>query len=57
MLKNLLENNITNPYNMTATKVFTSYGFCKYLTHDDTIRWLVCADNINDKKKWPYCSS
>lgn len=51
MLKNILKNSVAKPYNMTAMKVFTPFGFCKYLTQDSTIRWVVCADNIQNEKQ------
>lgn len=51
MFKNILKNNIANPYTMSAIKVFTPFGFCKYLTQDDTMRWVICADNLHSKQQ------
>lgn len=51
MLKNILKNNIQQPYVLNAMKVFTPHGFCKYLNQDNSVRWVVCADNIDDDRQ------
>lgn len=51
MLKNILNNNIEKPYTLKAMKVLNPYGFCQYLTQDNTIRWVVCADNVNNERE------
>lgn len=51
MLKQILQHNIPKPYNMAAIKVFTPFGFCKYLTQDDSLRWVVSADNITTQQQ------
>lgn len=54
MLKNILKNSIPKPYNISAMKVFTPFGFCNYLTQDESPRWVVCADNITTEQQTAF---